>query len=1418
MASTLMAVDRGEEAAGGGSGPSASRLARAAFPWVLLDPVGEGRGGVVFKARHRETGILAALKVDRIDPAVALREAALIARVARRWGPKLLDLGVVPEGGGPLPSGSRFLATEWIEGARLTPSKVAAPELVAAIVAHGVGRALQELHAMGVRHGDVKADNVVLAPSAPLRDVASDRGCTLIDLGLAGEVARDPLLGATPRYLAPEVRASPDGPGPAADLFALGVLLAEVLDPAVARASDPSEAMAAWSSAPSEPAEWAQALVAQAPGGRPSAAWVASRAARWLGLRQDEEEEARAREALVRRTYLAVRARELRPKATISSDVRGAPRAWLEEVLPWADKLGIAASTTETALGPLRPLARARWLVALVGPVASAWPLGLDAGADDELAARLLRLARVAPPTAWTLDEVSGRGVERSPVPQIDEPLSRVAWLSRELGKPRPDARALPLAEEEVRSGAAPNLIALDLAGALVRAGELGRAWAAISRAHGDDADALRAEIARRRGDIEACRRACERLSASKGPEARARARATLARLAWDAGDLAAAERHVEGLHGPAGAEIRALVAYKRGEHEAGLQIVTEALAEVRDTEASARLEATRGMLEHARGDAHASLQAFARAVDLATRTGAVVEEATYLTGEAAAAVAAGSVSRALASATRAALLWERLDRKGSAARAWLSRAGALAAMAAVHAADEAADEAQAAAVQSGDRRAYSFARWARVESRPPGDEIARREAVAAYEELAELGFPEDGYRASARLLVWAPDGIDDARIAAIDDAIAAASAPSRWEWWGARAASTLRGRRVGSPSRVLTALVALVDVGAPLEARGPALDAGARLAKELGDGAVARRLEEARREAARELRRGAPPSLRASLGDIGWARESSEDTAAVTLAADQIAQLGSIVRALGARDRLRPLLEQALDALVLWSGVERGLLLLRAPDGKLVPRAARNLARRDLDGEQLVLSQGIARRALETREAVVATDAFSSLGELHASVHALGLRSVLAVPLLARGEALGVVYLDDRARRGAFGPRELAWVELVASQAAVAIADARDQVLLKRAVRRAERARAALEATLSERDVELDATRAELHLTRDGIETRYRYDTIAGRSEPMRKMLELLDRVTTSDVPVLLVGESGTGKELVARALHANGPRARRPFVSENCASVPESLLESALFGHVKGAFTGAGSTRAGLFDVADGGTLLLDEIGEMPLAMQAKLLRVLQDGEIRPVGGDRIRRVDVRVVGATHRDLEAMVASGTFREDLFYRLNVISIRIPPLRERAEDIPLLVRHMLDKHSPGRPVKVTRAAMEKLIRFPWPGNVRQLENEVRRAVVLADESAGRIDVSELSPDVVRGGPSAARGAGFDLRSRVDALETDLVREALERTGGNQSRAAQLLGVSRFGLQKMMKRLGLEGRPRGAEGGPRRGSR
>lgn len=304
----------------------------------------------------------------------------------------------------------------------------------------------------------------------------------------------------------------------------------------------------------------------------------------------------------------------------------------------------------------------------------------------------------------------------------------------------------------------------------------------------------------------------------------------------------------------------------------------------------------------------------------------------------------------------------------------------------------------------------------------------------------------------------------------------------------------------------------------------------------------------------------------------------------------------------------------------------------------------------------------------------------------------------------------------------------------------------------------------------------------------------------ILGNSVAMREVLDQIDRIAPFSTSVLIAGETGTGKELVAQRLHAHSPRASKSFVALNCAAVPEQLLEDELFGHVRGAFTGASRARAGLFEVADGGTLFLDEIAEMSLGMQTKLLRVLEDGEVHALGSERPRRVDVRVIGATHRDLEERVAAGQFRQDLLYRLNVIRLEVPSLRQRRGDIPLLVRHFLGKHAGGRSVRISREAVDRLAAFSWPGNIRQLENEIRRALVLADEV---IEPGHLSPDVAAGGAGRVRSENeLDLRARVDELEHALVEKALAKTAGNQTRAAELLGLSRFGLQKMMKRLGV----------------
>jgi two-component system response regulator AtoC len=312
----------------------------------------------------------------------------------------------------------------------------------------------------------------------------------------------------------------------------------------------------------------------------------------------------------------------------------------------------------------------------------------------------------------------------------------------------------------------------------------------------------------------------------------------------------------------------------------------------------------------------------------------------------------------------------------------------------------------------------------------------------------------------------------------------------------------------------------------------------------------------------------------------------------------------------------------------------------------------------------------------------------------------------------------------------------------------------------------------------------------------------------IVAESEAMRGALDVIAKVAPHRTTVLLTGPSGTGKEVLARELHRLSPRAGEPFVAVNCAAIPEALLESELFGHVRGSFTGAVRDHGGLFEQASGGTLLLDEIGDLPTALQAKLLRVLQDGEIRRVGDRATRRVDVRVVAATARDLEQDVRDGRFREDLYYRLNVVSIRLSPLRDRPEDLPPLIRHLLASHARrlgGAESTVAPDAMRSLLEHDWPGNVRELENALERAIVLARDRTIRL---EDLPAAVRGPRKRAPGDGMaqadlSLRRQAGVAEEAAIRTALERTGGNRRQAAALLGISVRTLFYRLQRMGIE---------------
>jgi serine/threonine-protein kinase PknK len=532
-----------------------------------------------------------------------------------------------------------------------------------------------------------------------------------------------------------------------------------------------------------------------------------------------------------------------------------------------------------------------------------------------------------------------------------------------------------------------------------------------------------------------------------------------------------------------------------------------------------------------------------------------------------------------------------------------------------------------------------------------------------------------------------------------------------------------------------------------------------------------------------------------------------------------RLRRLLRINKRLNSELRLPRLLETIVDTVIELTDAERGFLLLEDDTGELVVKVARNFDQKTLETAEFELSRSIARKAAAGGEPIVTIDAAGDTRFREAlSVSDLHLRSVLAVPLVVKGHAVGTIYVDHRLRKGAFDDEDVKLVLDVADQAAIAIENARLLAELRRRERQVEALNRRLETELAARGEELTGMKHELLLNREALAVRYDYRNIVGRTPRMLELFRLLDRLTDTALPVVIQGESGTGKELVARAIHFNGARKDRPFVSENCAAIPETLLESTLFGYARGAFTGAERDTRGLFEVADGGTLFLDEVGEMSPAMQGKLLRVLQEGEFRRVGSERTRKVDVRIVVATNRDLPRMVEEGKFRQDLFFRLAVARIALPPLRERREDIPLIVEHLLDKRAreaqrgkdggkdggegaaAPAPKPLDPAALARLCVYRWPGNVRELDNEITRAHAL---SGDRITVADLSPAIAAAADAeAVAPTDFDsllLKPRVERLERSLLREALGRSGNNQTKAAEMLGLSRFGLQKKLKR-------------------
>jgi serine/threonine-protein kinase PknK len=543
----------------------------------------------------------------------------------------------------------------------------------------------------------------------------------------------------------------------------------------------------------------------------------------------------------------------------------------------------------------------------------------------------------------------------------------------------------------------------------------------------------------------------------------------------------------------------------------------------------------------------------------------------------------------------------------------------------------------------------------------------------------------------------------------------------------------------------------------------------------------------------------------------------------------ENLARLQEAARALGLELDRRKLLAGIMDNAIAFAKAERGFMLLDDGKGGFRVEVARNFDKEKVSRPLYKVSHGVAETVRHTGEPVVSTNAQDDQRfEGHMSIAALKLRSIACVPLRARGRVLGSLYLDNRFEKGAFTEEDLPLLQAFADHASIALENAR---LLEENIRRREELEKAnvrveelnriLADKVERQKAELTEVRQILRERQPEHELKYSYDNIVGRSRRMRELFVLLDRVTEGDFPVLVQGESGTGKELVARAIHFNGPRRRGPFVSENCAAIPETLLESELFGFVQGAFTGADRAKKGLVEIASGGTLFLDEIGDMSLEMQKKLLRVLEQGEVRPVGGKEAVPVDVRTISASNRSLRDLAERDEFREDLLYRLNVVTVELPPLRERIEDVPALVDHflgMIATESRQTRKEIDDGALALLMSYDWPGNIRELRNEIQRACALSD----RIILPEILSDTVRNASSPRilpgrlddRGLKEISQEAVSRLEKRIIEEALERSGWRKSETARQLKISRPTLDSKIERYAIRWPEKRDGDGPR----
>jgi transcriptional regulator with GAF, ATPase, and Fis domain len=474
--------------------------------------------------------------------------------------------------------------------------------------------------------------------------------------------------------------------------------------------------------------------------------------------------------------------------------------------------------------------------------------------------------------------------------------------------------------------------------------------------------------------------------------------------------------------------------------------------------------------------------------------------------------------------------------------------------------------------------------------------------------------------------------------------------------------------------------------------------------------------------------------------------------------------------RLLAATD-LNRLLDELLDAVLEVTQADKGFLIL-IEDGEMSVRGARNVGRETIEGALARVSDSIIRRVVESGRPLVVADALHD-AEWAGSTSVVNLRlcSVMCAPLMQKGEVFGVIYLGNDNVVSLFDDRALEALTVFAAQASLLVQNA----------------------------ILLDSLRRENLTLREAVSVK-QYGDLIGSGASMREVFRRIEKVAGTDISVLVTGETGTGKEVVAREVHRRSLRAEGPFVAVNCGAIPETLLESELFGHVKGAFTGAVATRLGKFQQAHGGTLFLDEIGDMPTSLQVKILRALQERVVTKVGDSRAEPVDIRVIAATNKVLEDEIRSGAFREDLYYRLNVVAIPLPPLRERGEDLVVIARYFLQKYGKEFGVRVrgfTPSALVAMRKYAWPGNIRELENRVKKAVVLAERAVVSAEDLDLRPEVLE--------PILSLAQAKEEFQKRYINEVLDRNGGNRTKTAKDLGIDPRTVFRHLEKLEAERR-------------